>query len=558
VITLNGANTVTLEACVDGYTEVGASAVDYRGYALAVTIGGDTVKTNQPGTYFVTYIATVSDSRTSTTSSKTRTVIVQDTLPPDITVANNGIVESADGSDVEASSVISGFDLGDGSVAVTCDPEYVSLGATLVSCTATDSQGNTASASFYLIVTMNTNRASGAVVDAGGGDFSTPDGSVSVSVPAGALSTETYLTVAETGDAFLLTSTNGTGAVVYGVSIQPHGTTFATPITIVLAWSDTNSDGVVDGTGIQEADLQVTKDGWALAGPCSTCGSCGCDLTANTFTVQVTNLSEFCLVFIDRQGPATANLQTAPFPVPVNTPARLTATVDDSPTGATPIASAEFALDDGPFVTMSAADGTYDQVSETVTAMLPAFTQAGVYAVKVRGWDVMHNVAGPPETLLLPVYDPSAGFVTGGGWIHSPAGAFYPSLPEFAGVVGKASFGFVAKYQKGASVPTGSTEFQFKAGNLNFHSRSYQWLVVAGARAQYKGLGTVNGEGEYGFMLTAIDGQVQGGGGKDRFRIKIWDKASGVILYDNQAATGDEAPLGDATILQGGSVVIHK
>jgi hypothetical protein len=39
--------------------------------------------------------------------------------------------------------------------------------------------------------------------------------------------------------------------------------------------------------------------------------------------------------------------------------------------------------------------------------------------------------------------------------------------------------------------------------NLEFHSTSYQWLVVAGAKAQYKGSGTMNGSGEYGFLLTA-------------------------------------------------------
>ena len=50
-------------------------------------------------------------------------------------------------------------------------------------------------------------------------------------------------------------------------------------------------------------------------------------------------------------------------------------------------------------------------------------------------------------------------------------------------------------------IPEGSqhshreTEFQFKAGNLNFKSTSYQWLVVAGPKAQYKGFGTINSAG---------------------------------------------------------------
>ncbi len=135
------------------------------------------------------------------------------------------------------------------------------------------------------------------------------------------------------------------------------------------------------------------------------------------------------------------------------------------------------------------------------------------------------------------VYDPAAGFVTGGGWINSPAGA-YAADPT---LTGKANFGFVSKYQKGATVPTGKTEFQFKAGGLNFQSTSYDWLVVAGAKAQYKGTGTVNGVGGYGFMLTAIDGQQPGGGGVDKFRIKIWD-ATGRRRRLRQPAGGGTTP----------------
>jgi len=37
-----------------------------------------------------------------------------------------------------------------------------------------------------------------------------------------------------------------------------------------------------------------------------------------------------------------------------------------------------------------------------------------------------------------------------------------------------------------------------------------------------------------GFLLTAIEGELNGGGGTDRFRIKIWDRATDLVLYDNQ------------------------
>lgn len=124
--------------------------------------------------------------------------------------------------------------------------------------------------------------------------------------------------------------------------------------------------------------------------------------------------------------------------------------------------------------------------------------------------------------------------------------------------IGGPSSPLLSKYLKGATLPSGNTEFQFKAGDLNFKSASYQWLVVAGARAQFKGWGTINGEGNYAFILTAIDGQINGGGGADRFRIKIWDMASDALVYDNQFGTGDDAELGGPTGIQGGSIVIHK
>jgi PKD repeat protein len=179
------------------------------------------------------------------------------------------------------------------------------------------------------------------------------------------------------------------------------------------------------------------------------------------------------------------------------------------------------------------------------------YTAPGVYTVALT---VCDDDGGSGEEIYqyVVVYDPDGGFVTGGGWIDSPAGAFAadPSL------TGKANFGFVSKYQKGATVPTGETEFRFKAADLDFHSTSYQWLVVAGGKALYKGDGQIDGEGNYGFMLSAIDGALPGGGGIDKFRIKIWDKATGTAVYDNQMEADDDAD--PTTVIGGGSIVIHK
>jgi len=180
------------------------------------------------------------------------------------------------------------------------------------------------------------------------------------------------------------------------------------------------------------------------------------------------------------------------------------------------------------------------------------YTTPGVYTIDLTVTDD-YGGSGTSQFRYVVVYDPLAGFVTGGGWIESPEGAYAvnPSL------TGKANFGFVSKYNKGANELTGQTQFQFKVADLNFHSDTYQWLVIAGARAQYKGTGTINGEGNFGFMLTAIDGALPGGGGSDKFRMKIWDMdADNVVVYDNQMDAEDGANL--TTTIGGGSIVIHS
>jgi hypothetical protein len=181
------------------------------------------------------------------------------------------------------------------------------------------------------------------------------------------------------------------------------------------------------------------------------------------------------------------------------------------------------------------------------------FTAVGVYTVTMSVTDACGETATAVYRYAV-VYDGSAGFVTGGGWITSPRGSYTPD----PALTGKATFGFVARYLKGNSKePVGVTEFHFSVANFNFQSDSYEWLVISGAKARFKGTGTVNGSGAYSFELTAWDGQESGGGGADRFRISISDPSHGnAVVYDNQiSAPGGADP---TTTLGGGSIVIHK
>jgi hypothetical protein len=244
-------------------------------------------------------------------------------------------------------------------------------------------------------------------------------------------------------------------------------------------------------------------------------------------------------------GPVVGSISVPVDPVQIGSTVAVSASFTDPGAGGTNTHSAMWNWDG----TTSA--GTVNENTGIVTGS-HTYSAVGVYDIALTVTD-SNSVSGTGQPASVVVYDPSGSFVTGGGWINSPVGAYRVDTS----LIGKATFGFVSKYKKGATVPTGETEFQFKIANLNFHSDSYQWLVVAGIKAQYKGVGTINGAGNYGFILTAIDGQIKGGGGTDKFRIKIWDKNNNDnIIYDNQINVPDDAD--PTTVIGGGSIIIHK
>ena len=180
------------------------------------------------------------------------------------------------------------------------------------------------------------------------------------------------------------------------------------------------------------------------------------------------------------------------------------------------------------------------------------YSEPGVYQVRLVVVDA-DGLVGESSFEFVVAFDPEGGYVTGGGWIDSPLGAYAldPTL------TGRANFGFVSKYQKGKSTPQGNTSFRFKAAGLDFESTAYEWLVISGSHlAQFKGTGTINGAGNYGFILTAIDAGNTPSTDVDLFRIKIWDKNDGdIIVYDNQMGAADNAD--PTTPIAGGSIVIH-
>ena len=281
-----------------------------------------------------------------------------------------------------------------------------------------------------------------------------------------------------------------------------------------------------------------------------------------TVTVAVTNMAT------NESGTATFDVVVSNAPIavgpitaptsPVAVNSAITASAPFTDPGTADTHSATWDWGDGTTsagtVTDNAGTGT-GSVADSHT-----YAAAGVYTITLT----VSDGDTPPGTgtavyQYVVVYDPSAGFVTGGGWIDSPAGADTadPTL------TGRAHFGFVSRYQKGNNTPVGQTEFQFQAGNLNFHSSSYDAgsLVVSGPLARYTGTGTVQGSTDgYTFLVEVYDCDVNGScaTSPDGFRIQITDTTTHTLVYDNVVGgTGDLTQANTQPISQG-DVVIHK
>jgi hypothetical protein len=199
--------------------------------------------------------------------------------------------------------------------------------------------------------------------------------------------------------------------------------------------------------------------------------------------------------------------------------------------------------------------GTVNEAAKTVTTS-KSFTAPGVYLVQLTVTDDDGGSGVATETdgvaAMVVIFDPSAGYVLGGGFITSPAGAYLanPSL------TGSAAIGFLSLYKKAGAVPIGKTLFQFKLPSLTFVSSSYEWLTISGSKAQFKGSGTINNAAGYKFLLTATDGQVTGGGGTDKIRLKVWNSTTGQVIYDTRPGAPDTASATLAFVK--GVVIIRK
>ena len=122
--------------------------------------------------------------------------------------------------------------------------------------------------------------------------------------------------------------------------------------------------------------------------------------------------------------PIVSVVLVAPAPPVAGLPTTLTANVDDTTTGNSNIASAEYSITgSGVWTPMTASDAAFDEVNEDVTASI-TFATPGVKEVCVRGTDAAGNTSEPSgdDCIIVEVIDPTEEYVAGGGNIKNAKG----------------------------------------------------------------------------------------------------------------------------------------
>jgi hypothetical protein len=289
---------------------------------------------------------------------------------------------------------------------------------------------------------------------------------------------------------------------------------------VVITWTATDNAG----TTTTPAPTTASTDGadviYTSAESCDTNGNC----STGSFSVS-----------LDTVAPVITGLALSANPVKVGAPTTLQVTANDALSG---VASAEYWIDSDPGAGMgtSLTASTPGTFSATLSGL-----STGVHTIGVRARDAAGTWSAV-STALPVVYNPNGGFAVGGGWLV-PGGSTSDSGDLLPGINGtsKAHFGFVVKYQKGAStVPSGSFQFRYKVGDFELSSAGYDWLVVTNSQwAHFSGTARLNG-GTEAYPMTVSVRDSNKSGTPDRLVLKVFavgaDPSTSSPIYQ---ASGD-------------------
>ena len=454
-------------------------------------------------------LVTVSDS--TTTTSETRTVIVNDpTASPVVTAGPSVPALEAVGNDLTVTTEFTDgsapsdtftatVDWGDGTTPEPVDVQDPAGPLDPGSVTATRSYDRPGA---YVVIVE--------IVDGSGTPVSASSAAIRIYDPNAA---PTFL-MPSISSASVLVGESVTVTADYTDGSLP----FDGPFTASIDWGDGNGrqsiDDLVQATLESAGSITVTNSYAATGTKQVLITVVDADLNEETAMLAVT-VEEPTGVTItgDIEGPTTPQL--------ITDGVTIGASFDGNPSG-TFTATVDWGDGEAP----SSAGVTVDAGAGTIEAQ-HVYALPGVYEVSLTVVDQGSGASDVKAYRFVVIYDPTAGSVSGSGFFWSGSEA-RPSGPRWGTA---AFFGYNAKYKRDATVPSGTTKLRL-LGDFYFKSTSYDYLIVNDAMAIAEGVGKI-GATEYRFRVQGIDGTRSG---FDFFQISIWDPTAPEgtpPIYDN-------------------------
>lgn len=349
-------------------------------------------------------------------------------------------------------------------------------------------------------------------------------------------------------------STVGDNQVTLTVSDNNGNTASAIAVVTVI-------DNIIPVVITQDLVVELDENGMATIsaddinmGSSDACGIAQMILDQTAFTCDNIGANTVTLTVTDNNG--NVNSATAVVNVENDAPVILSINIVDEPTvvGENLVVSATYEDNDLVSATWDWDDGSSTEGGffEGIITGAHQYTEAGNYNVTLILEDGCGQQTSESINDII-IVNPSGGFVTGGGKIKSPKGAWLADKD----VSGMLYFGFVAKYHKKDTKPKGVAVIKIKDANVKFKSKSIDWLVVnSGYTAMFEGTGKDRKHNQhYRFRISAVD-EGHGWKSEDKFRFQLWKLESGELVYDNQP--GDPVDAEATEKISKGDIVIHK
>src|SRR5205823_5640034 len=94
---------------------------------------------------------------------------------------------------------------------------------------------------------------------------------------------------------------------------------------------------------------------------------------------------------------------------------------------------------------------------------------------------------------------------------------------------------------------TNAFRFSYSAAGFTFSSLSMKWLVISGNKSWLRGEGAASGVTDPCYFLVSV---VDNTTTLDKVRVKIWNKVTGKVIYDNQKDSAGISAPDDAAAVQ--------